>query len=62
MDGMTRFLLICSITVAWLPCGAGHPLQPQAFRVNGGKEALGFRWEDPAARANDTYHKALNTA
>jgi len=59
---MTWFLLICSIAMAWLPYGAGHPLQPQAFRTNGHKEALGFRWEDSAARANDTYHKALNAA
>ena len=62
MDGMTWLFLVCSITVAWLPCGAGHPLRPEAYRTNGRNEAPGFRGEDSVARANDTCHKALNAA
>ena len=60
MDGMTWLFLVCSITVAWLPCGAGHPPLRETFRTKGYKEALAFRWEDSAARVTDSHHKVWN--
>ena len=62
MDGMTWLFLVCSITVAWLPRGAGQPPLQETLRANSHKEAPAFCRKDSAARVNDTYHKALNAA
>ena len=59
---MTRSFLVWFVTMARLPYGAGHPPSKETLRTNGHKEALGFRWEDWAARVNDLHHEVLNAA
>jgi glycosyltransferase involved in cell wall biosynthesis len=39
-----------------------HPPLQETLRTNGRKEALGFRWEDSAARVNEVYRRVLNVA
>jgi glycosyltransferase involved in cell wall biosynthesis len=39
-----------------------HPPLQETLRANGRREALGFRWEDSAARVNAIYRTVLNAA
>jgi glycosyltransferase involved in cell wall biosynthesis len=39
-----------------------HPPLQETLRTNGRKEAVGFRWEDSAARVQDIYRRVLTAA